>query len=218
MKAIKASLITVALLIGVVASAQDKPLTFGVKAGMNMSNVSGDFEDSKLKVGFNVGVTADYALTPDFYLLTGLEFTTKGSKVDDNTNLKLNLSYLQLPIHAGYKITVSNDTRILFHAGPYLAYAVDGKWKVKEGGSEVSVGAFSDDAEAGGIKMKRFDFGLGFGVGAEFGKINAGVNCDFGLVNISDFGIFDMDEWGQFDGSDVSVKNMNVSISLGYKF
>jgi hypothetical protein len=98
MKAIKASLITVALLIGVVASAQNKPLTFGVKAGMNMSNVSGDFEDSKLKVGFNVGVTADYALTPDFYLLTGLEFTTKGSKVDDNTNLKLNLSYLQLPI------------------------------------------------------------------------------------------------------------------------
>jgi len=212
---IKTALLAMTLFFAIAVNAQYNPITFGVKAGMNISNVSGDFEDSKAKVGFNVGVTLDYALVNDFYLMTGLDFTTKGSKVGDDgdMNLKLNLSYLQLPVHVGYKLPVANGTNILFHAGPYVAFGVDGKWKVKQGSSEISVGAFSDDAEDVGIKMKRFDFGLGFGLGAEFGKINAGVNCDFGLINIADFGIMD-----GIDASNVSVKNMNVAISVGYKF
>ncbi len=212
----RTTLIVAAILLTIGVNAQDKPLTFGVKAGMNISNFSGDFEDTKAKIGFNAGVTLDFALTNDLYLLTGLEFTSKGAKVNEDTNLKMNLSYLQLPVHAGYKLTVANGTRIVFHAGPYIAYAADGKWKVK--GVEDSVGVFGDEAEAAGLKMKRFDFGLGFGVGAEFGKFNAGVNCDFGLVNIADFGMIDLEDLGKLDASSVSVKNMNVGISLGYKF
>lgn len=207
----KTCLVAIALLIGVNTYAQDKPVTFGVKAGMNLSNFSGDFDDPSIKVGFHAGVTADIAVAPSLYVLSGLEYTMKGSKVADE--LKSNLSYLQLPVHVGYKLTVADATKIVFHAGPYIGFAVDGKWK--EGG--LSVDAFGDESEAAGIKMKRFDFGLGFGVGAEFGKINAGVNCDFGLVNIADFGRFDLGEW-EFDARDVSVKNMNISISLGYKF
>lgn len=213
---VRTTLIVAAILLTIGVSAQDKPLTFGVKAGMNISNFSGDFEDTKAKIGFNAGVTLDFALTNDLYLLTGLEFTSKGAKVNEDTNLKMNLSYLQLPVHAGYKLTVANGTRIVFHAGPYIAYAADGKWKVK--GVEDSVGVFGDEAEAAGLKMKRFDFGLGFGVGAEFGQFNAGLNCDFGLVNIADFGMIDLEDLGKLDASSVSVKNMNVGISLGYKF
>lgn len=212
----RTTLIVAAILLTIGVSAQDKPLTFGVKAGMNISNFSGDFEDTKAKIGFNAGVTLDFALTNDLYLLTGLEFTSKGAKVNEDTNLKMNLSYLQLPVHAGYKLTVANGMRIVFHAGPYIAYAADGKWKVK--GVEDSVGVFGDEAEAAGLKMKRFDFGLGFGVGAEFGQFHAGVNCDFGLVNIADFGMIDLEDLGKLDASSVSVKNMNVGISLGYKF
>ncbi|SBW03388.1 conserved exported hypothetical protein [uncultured Dysgonomonas sp.] len=212
----RTTLIVAAILLTIGVNAQDKPLTFGVKGGMNISNFSGDFQDTKAKIGFNAGVTLDFALTNDLYLLTGLEFTSKGTKVNEDTNLKMNLSYLQLPVHAGYKLTVANDTRIVFHAGPYIAYAADGKWKVK--GIEDSVGVFGDEAEAAGLKMKRFDFGLGFGVGAEFGQFNAGLNCDFGLVNIADFGMLDFPGFGEIDASNVSVKNMNVGISLGYKF
>lgn len=212
----RTTLIVASILLTIGVRAQDKPLTFGVKAGMNISNFSGDFEDTKAKIGFNAGVTLDFALTNDLYLLTGLEFTSKGAKVNEDTNLKMNLSYLQLPVHAGYKLTVANGTRVVFYAGPYIAYAADGKWKVK--GVEDSVGVFGDEAEAAGLKMKRFDFGLGFGVGAEFGQFNAGLNCDFGLVNIADFGMIDLEDLGKLDASSVSVKNMNVGISLGYKF
>ena len=39
-----------------------------------------------------------------------------------------------------------------YNAGPYIAYAADGKWKVK--GVEDGVGVFGDEAEAAGLKMK----------------------------------------------------------------
>lgn len=210
MNTIKVSLIVIALLIVTGVNAQNKPLTFGVRAGMNISNVRSDFEDTKARFGINAGVTADYMLAPNIYLLTGLDFTNKGSKISNDPNLKLNLSYIQLPVHAGYKFPLVGDTHFVLHAGPYLAFATDGKWKMKG----ESVDAFSDNAESVGLKLKRFDFGLAFGIGAEFGKINAGINCDLGLVNIADSKAIQIDgiEYGG------SIKNMSVSLSLGYKF
>jgi hypothetical protein len=208
---IKTGLVAIALLIGITANAQDKPVTFGVKAGVNLSNFSGDFDDPSIKVGLHVGVTADFALAPNFYVLSGLEYSMKGAKVENN--LKANLSYLNLPVHVGYKLPVADATKIVFHAGPYVGFAVDGSWK----SGSFSADIFGDEIKDRGLGMKRFDFGLGFGVGAEFGKINAGVNCDFGLVNIADFGMIDYEGW-KLDAKSVSVKNMNVSISLGYKF
>jgi len=199
---IKSAFIAITLLIMTVSvNAQDNPVLFGVKAGMNISNVNGDVDGTDAKIGFNAGVTLDYGFTSNVYLLTGLELTTKGFKVDD-VDASANLMYLQLPVHVGYKLPVTEGTNIVFRAGPYLAYGIAGKTKVvnPEDGKKYKENSFGDDG------FKRFDFGLGFGVGAEFGKINAGVGCDFGLVNIADT-----------DGNG-KVRNMNVSISVGYKF
>ncbi len=197
----KTSLIAVALLIGITASAQDKPLTFGVKAGINISNLGSD-GDGDAKVGFNGGVTLDYALSSNLYLLTGLEYSMKGTKAD---GVKLNLSYLQLPVHVGYKLSISDKAKLVFHAGPYLAYAVDGKWKV--GG--ISIDAFGDEikeASEDAARLKRCDIGLGAGAGVEFGRIALGLGCDFGLSNIYD---------GSYDGK---LTNQSAHLTLGYKF
>lgn len=201
MKKIKVVLFAVALLIGVSASAQDQKAIFGVKGGVNMSNLSGDVNGNKAKIGFNVGITLDYAFTPEWYLLTGLEYTTKGAKFDkiDGFKPSINAAYIQLPIHAGYKLEVSDATKVVFHAGPYLAYGVNGKAKAKTDGVEISENTFGDDG------FKRFDFGVGLGVGLEFGKIGVGLGYDFGLVNIIDL-------------SGASVKNGNAYLSVGYKF
>lgn len=190
------------------ASAQSSPLQFGVKAGANLSNWSGDINDTDAKFGFNVGVTVDYAFNTNWYLMSGLEFTTKGAKIDLITDytgeyatakLTGNAMYLQLPIHAGYKLPIAENTNLVFHAGPYLAYGVGGKVTTKiDGFGKVKDDFFGDHS------FKRFDFGLGFGAGVEFGKINAGLGYDFGLVNIN-----------QGIGT---VRNMNGYLSVGYKF
>lgn len=187
----KTCLVAIALLIGINTYAQDKPITFGVKAGVNLSNVSGDVDGSKAKIGFNAGVTLDYGFTPDIYLLTGLELTTKGLKED---GASANLMYLQLPVHVGYKLSVADATKIVFHAGPYVAYGIGGK----TGG----VDSFGKN------RFDTFDFGLGLGVGAEFGKIGVGLGYDFGLVNIIDTDLI----------GGANVKNMNAYLTLGYKF
>lgn len=189
----KACLVTIALLIGANTYAQDKPLIFGVKAGMNLSNISGDVSDSKAKIGFNAGITLDYGFTPDIYLLTGLELTTKGFKEDGDASS--NLMYLQLPVHVGYKLSVIDATKIVFHAGPYVAYGIGGK----TGMGDTKVDSFGE------YRFDAFDFGLGLGVGAEFGKIGVGLGYDFGLINIIDLG-------------GANVKNMNAYLTVGYKF
>ncbi|MDR0823739.1 MAG: PorT family protein [Prevotella sp.] len=197
---IKTSLIAIALLMGVNASAQT-PITFGIKAGVNLSNLTGDSDGTKAKIGFNAGVTVDFGIAQDVYLLTGLEYSLKGAKLsDEGETMKLGLSYIQLPIHVGYKLAVAEGTNIVFHAGPYLGYLAGGNWSY----DGASIGIFSDAGEAIS-KFKRFDFGVGLGVGAEFGKIGVGLGWDFGLAKI-------MDE------ANVSVKNSNAYLTVGYKF
>lgn len=208
--ALKTSIIALALLIGINVSAQEKPVTFGLKAGMNLSNMTEDLKGDA-KVGFNVGVTLDYAFSPNLYLLTGLDYSLEGTKED---NAKINLSYLKLPVHFGYKLPVTDNIKMVFHAGPYIAYAVDGKYKM----GSISVDAFNDDlVNALGYKMKRFDFGIGLGVGAEFNKLCIGLGYDLGLTDLLD--IKNSSKLNQITGiGDPKGKNMNAYLTVGYKF
>lgn len=207
MKTIKTLLFAAALFIGVNANAQlgINPLSFGIKGGINMSNFSGDLNDTSAKIGWNAGITVDLSLPANLYLASGVELTTKGAKYeggmyDNNGSLAKatsNPMYLQIPVHLGYKINAFPTTNILFHAGPYWAYGLGGKTKVA--GQKFDF--FGDN---GGFK--RNDFGLGFGVGAEFlGKITIGANCDFGLLNIA-----------KTEG--YTVRTQNAYLSAGYKF
>lgn len=222
MKTIKTILLGLVLLLGVKVSAQEKPFTFGVKAGANMSTVTGDIEDTKVRFGYNVGVTVDYAFTENWFILSGLEYTTKGVNGKKVLGMKptLNAAYIQLPIHAGYKLNVSPSTKIVFHAGPYVALGVNGKIKIKninfdvledfldEDEIEVIEAINNSNINTFGNLMNRFDFGIGLGIGAEFGKINAGIGYDFGLLNVAK----------NIGGNDLTLRNGNAYISVGYKF
>ena len=53
---LKSSLVVVAFLLAVSINAQDKPLTFGVKAGMNLSNFGGDGADGISSVATNFSI------------------------------------------------------------------------------------------------------------------------------------------------------------------
>jgi hypothetical protein len=210
MKIFKVVLIAIAVFIGTSASAQNSPITFGVKAGLNLSNYYGD-DTSSLdpKVGFNVGVTMDYAFSPALYLMTGLDLTTKGAKQSVGSGtITYNPMYLQVPVHIGYKLDVAPGTKIVFHAGPYVAYGVGGKVSVKGSGVTASWNIFEkieiDELSFSGFD--RFDFGAGFGVGAEFGRIGVGIGYDLGFANVFR------------DKNDSKSHNMNAALTVGYRF
>lgn len=193
-----------------IVTAVSAQTSLGIKGGVNMSNFYGDeLDDRNVKIGFHVGVAADYEFMYNHAIQTGLFFTTKGAKYQGEFGsvtgeVSLNPMYLQLPVHYAYKIDVSPGTRVVLHAGPYVAYGIGGKANVtissSEGSSETDgVDIFGEDG------FDRFDAGLGLGVGAEFGRFLVDLGWDMGLVNISGY-------------SEANVKNQNAYLSVGYKF
>src|SRR6478672_12340727 len=89
-----------------VSSIAQSPVGLGLRAGVNFQNLNGKNAtggnlDNKLKVGFNAGITADIPVaSPDYFVQTGLLFTTKGAKIEPTAGPanKVNLSYLEIPI------------------------------------------------------------------------------------------------------------------------
>lgn len=205
MKKLRLTLMVAMLAVVTVASAQ---MNLGIKGGLNMSNyvVGDEITDKNMKLGFHVGLAADYDFAPNMAIQSGLLFTTKGStlKFTDNIEFTENLMYLQLPVHLAYKLDVSPGTRIVFHGGPYLAYGIGGKRTAKAGdlSGEWDVNKVFGDAAG---QYKPFDAGLGLGVGAEFGPMLFDIGWDMGLVNMS-------------NRSSGNVKNQNAYLSVGYKF
>lgn len=212
------AIIALISLIGLGASAQELP-KLGIEAGVNLSNSSWDVDplDRKARVGFQVGLTADYAFTDAWHLQSGLSYTTKGGKVEGRTiadedvfegKITVNQSYLQLPVYAAYKIEVVPGTRIVFNAGPYVALGTGGKSKVSgtlPTLNMIDVGDGNVDTFGEDGFLKRFDFGLGAGAGVELGNVVATIRYELGLINISQYNNF-------------SYKNRNAALTLGYRF
>lgn len=99
---------------------------------------------------------------------------------------------------AAARFNIADNTNVVVNAGPYLACGVGGKAKYDLGNNtEHKKDTFGDEG------FKRFDAGLGLGVAFEFGQIIAGLDGQFGLVDVEKVG---------------NPKNMNFSIVVGYKF
>ena len=197
MKKLKLSLLIAFLGMFSIVGAQTTSLS--IKGGLNMSNFYGDeLSDKNMKPGFHIGLGADLGFTPNMALQTGLFFSTKGAKYTfGSIEYNVTANYLQLPVHLAYKIDVTPGTKVVFHAGPYVAYGIGGKNKI---GSTETINTFDKD-----LGLKPFDAGLGLGVGAEFGAILVDLGWDMGLTNLS-------------RASSGNIKTQNAYVSLGYKF
>ena len=200
MKKLRLVAVVAMLAIVTVASAQ---MNLGIKGGVNYSNIMGkDASDLyEAKIGFNAGLAADFNFAPEMAIQTGLFFTTKGANFKATNKASIDLMYLQMPIHFAYKVSVTHGTRVVLHAGPYVAYGVSGKAKYKD----ISVDVFKEYNFLGNSysAIQRFDAGVGLGVGAEFGQFLVDIGWDMGLVKLN---------------KNLDWKNMSAALSIGYKF
>lgn len=177
-----------AVAIVAVAQAQGTP-KFGLKAGLNLSSFGGDDADGyKSKIGFNGGGLVNIPVSSTFSIQPEVLFSLEGAKAEDDDDLKLNLSYINIPVLAQY----NNPSGFYAELGPQIGFLmaaktdpgdVDVKDSFKSINFSVALGA--------GFKTKS-----GFGVGARYA---------FGLANIVDY-------------DDVDVKLSNLSIGVFYMF
>lgn len=163
------SLVLLALLVSISfygqawdSSKPDKRFTFGIRAGANMSTVSGEdnaYYEVKSKWDFHAGLNLDISIVKSFAVETGLFYTGKGSKLGYVYSDEGNLSYIQLPLLALYRLPIKDDVHVQVKAGGYFGYLINEPetLKVKKPDMGIICGA--------GISYKKFYFGLQYELG-----------------------------------------------------
>ena len=206
-------------MLSLAASAQ---VTWNAKLGGGFSSCTTD-GDADLKSMFvgKVGVGVEYPLSSNLSLMPSLELALKGAKTEIkeeygsysySDNEKLNLTYLQIPVLAAYRLNLSNDWNMTIKAGLYFAYALSGKLKIK---GTVNGDRFSEkidifdeeDMDEDGKTADRFDVGIDLGVDFEYHRFVIGAEFERGFMNFFPKG----------DGY-AKVYNQAFYVTVGYKF
>jgi len=73
--------------------AQDN--TFGVRAGLNISNFKGDVENNSAKIGQQLGIFGEFKISEKFTLQPELVYSWQGANFEDGSD---NLGYLNVTL------------------------------------------------------------------------------------------------------------------------
>jgi len=174
---------------------------FGINAGVNFANINGkDAEGTKLKTGFQAGVTYDIGLADEFVLQPGISYVQNGSKVKgDEFDERWDLNYIQVPVTFQYQPALGTGN-LLLGVGPYVGFGVG---KVKGSLFDDKVSSKSDWDDAG---LKKVDAGGKLLVGYQLGMgLSFNLNANLGLANLS-------------DDKDAKFHNTSFGVTVGYKF
>lgn len=178
--------------------------SFGVKAGLNFSNLLAKDEDAKydtkMLLGIHIGITADVPISQNFSFETAILLSKKGNAESDNL-WGYNLMYIDVPLTAKATIETGN-VKLYGIFGPYVGIGLSGHIYHNEQGTKIIWGS---DNEIG--VLKRSDFGLIIGGGVEINSFQIGLNYELGLKNISSFTDYN-----------TKVYNRVLGMSFGYKF
>lgn len=214
----KRILISILLVTAVFAALQSFAQTsFGVKGSFNMYNLSvkdtdGEKIELKMIPAFDAGVFAEIPIVPEFYFRPELYFATKGAKSkNESSGIKVNLSYVVLPLDFLYKGDLSGG-KVFIGIGPYIALGVGGK--LSSGSESIDI-KFKNDLSAedmgNAMYYKPLDFGGNLMAGYEFkNKFSFAINTTLGFTNIEP----------KIEGNapESSTKNIGFGLTLGYRF
>ncbi|GEN68604.1 porin family protein [Chryseobacterium rhizosphaerae] len=176
----KKQLLSLCIVMGTVAFAQstDGP-KFGIKAGGNISGITGD--DTQSKFGIYAGALVNIPVSKEFSIQPEIVYSSQGAKAKDSynvagyrfTNMKQILNYINIPVMFQYNAA----PKFYLEAGPEFGFLVNAKAKADINGKPYDTS--NKDS------LKTFNFGLGIGLGYKFTP-NLGINARYtaGLTDI----------------------------------
>ena len=190
---------TLALAIALLVSAgtAHAQTSFGVKAGVNLANLSIDEADDTFepenRTGFVAGVFVTVRGGGIFAFQPEALISSQGAKFSDSVNSgTAKIDYFQVPLLA--RIGPSNVAVVV---GPSIGFRINAK--LSGDGISVDNEDFSD-------QIKRMDFGLVAGVTADVGKLVLDGRYTWGLTNIEE------------EATAAQTKNRVISLTLGLRF
>ena len=183
----------------VAAKAQFEPGTFTLqpKVGVTLATISSD--DSKFKFGMAAGIEGQYQLNNWFGLSAAVMYSQQGAKVK-NTDAKLNLEYINIPIMAKFYVTKGLSLNVGVQPG-FMTKA-----KAKGEGRNIDVKSFCN----------KFDFSIPMSIAYEFENgLTFEARYTTGLTNVGK-DVFD----SSYSSWDKAYQNKNevLMLTVGYKF
>jgi hypothetical protein len=189
------TLLASALLFALAPLAAAQP-TFGVRAGLNVADVSdvdfdrvADFEtDGQPRLGFVGGVFAEIPLTPTFAVRPEVLYSQKGARAvaadDADDDVSLDLDYIEVPVLARVGFPASPTLEVALLAGPSIGFRLsDNLDDIDDFGDDDAVTSTDYAAVVGGeigsgpfFVDLRYTFGLG-DLGEDFAD-EIGVDTD----------------------------------------
>ncbi|WP_300568558.1 porin family protein [Flavobacterium sp.] len=169
-------------------SASSSDAKFGIKGGVNFSNMyTNDVDDKNVLVGFNVGLFAKLPVADFISIQPEMYFTTKGAELTYNNafaegTAKFRLNYVEVPLLLMINLTDNFN----IHGGPYVAYLIDGKTK-----NDSSNNLFDSEDNLDSDDFNKIDAGLAVGLGIDVDKFSIGARYNYGLTTVGkdrDFG------------------------------
>lgn len=198
-------------------------MKIGLKSGMNMSGsrISGDSsineEDwtglsrSSFGLLLRFDISQRLTLQPEiFYVMKGIkriEEVPTGYMQFISVMHMWRFHYIELPVLLRIKFAPKSELYPVAFTGPYFAYLINNKWK-----HEFSLGGDISDIWNETDTLKRFDYGIVFGVGAEFRQkvvtIMFEIRYTLGLTNVA----------SDTNAKYTDIKNSCFAMQMGFSF
>jgi len=225
MKKIKVFITLLSLFLGFGAMAQ---FTYGPKLGLNLANQSGDVEDNKMLIGFNIGAVGNYSIAEMFSVQAEILYDKKGAKyewedLDGNTqSAPISLGYINIPIMG--VASFGDDIKFFGELGPTIGILTSAKY---DGESEFEMMVYDPQnpfAPPTTEKVKYKDWykstDMGLVIGAGVGIPVSNMVCKVDLrYNFSLGTIHEPEEGSNEEAQKInnSVISVNATLMLGGK-
>ena len=190
---------TLALLASLSSAAHAQGTRFGLKAGVNLANLTGNYApDNKTLVGLAAGVMADFGFSDLISFHPELLYSQKGSKpYDSRGSAQVRTSYLDLPL----LLRVHADG-LFFEAGPQGGLVIAQKSEYTATGGSLVTNTSTTNTQR--IDL-RYLAGLGYQLAS---GIEFDVRYNGGLLGVNNSSV-------SFEGAHNSVFQFQVGYLFG---
>ncbi len=180
----KISILFIAVFL-ISASSYAQFTQYGVKAGLNLSNMTvDDSNDRNLRTGFHAGVFGRLGISEFFSLQPELLYTTKGFTNNYDiaiaqSDVDFNLNYIEIPVNLVYHL--SED--FAFQLGPYIGYLAG--VNVETNNEVLEFFDFDTTSDIDRDNFKTFDFGVTAGLDFTVEQFLFGFKYNLGLTSVA---------------------------------
>ena len=183
-------------------------LKLGLNGGINFSTITASNATKEFNMGKGflpgmlLGITSEYELDNDLYLITEINYSSKGySNNQLAIRVKSYSKYLTVPV----KIKIYTQNMLGLEIGPYFSVAIkeylkNNITKTKVYGS-IGNNILSEPPDT----LKPFDFGIQTGLSYSLNNLNLAGMISFGIFNIRPGG-----------GLGSSIRNLSTQIRVSY--